>query len=78
MTLEIPPRYKIGDLVKGYYDVVEYYYWYDDTNDYMVSTHTGVVVEVDYEIEYFEDYVYTILCLDGVKRFFIENELVKL
>ena len=38
----------------------------------------GVVVEIDYEVEYFQDYVYTILCLDGVKRFFIESELIKL
>jgi len=36
------------------------------------------VVEIEYEIEYFQDYVYTILCLDGVKRFFIESELIKL
>lgn len=78
MALDIPARYKIGDLVKGYYDIIEYYYWHDDPDDYFVTSHTGVVVEIDYELEYFEDYVYTILCLDGVKRFFIESELIKL
>lgn len=78
MAPDIPARYKIGDLVKGYYDIIEYYYWQDDPHDYFVTSHTGVVVEVDYEIEYFQDYVYTILCLDGTKRFFIESELVKL
>tara|TARA_Y100001938_G_C7801371_1_gene287270 strand:+ start:279 stop:515 length:237 start_codon:yes stop_codon:yes gene_type:complete len=78
MGLDIPAKYKIGNLVKGYYDIVEYYYWQDDPDDYFNTSHTGVVVEVDYECEYFEDYVYTVLCLDGIKRYFIESELIKL
>jgi|TARA_R110002012_G_scaffold116858_5_gene264643 hypothetical protein len=75
---DIPPRYGIGNLVRGSYDYIEYYYWHEDREDYMLAQHTGVVVEIEYEIEYFQDYVYTILCLDGVKRFFIESELIKL
>ena len=78
MGYDIPPKFNIGDLVRGYYDIVEYYYWYDDESDYPLNIHSGVVVEIDYEMEYFEDYVYTILCLDGVKRFFIESELIML
>ncbi len=76
--MDIPPRYIIGNLVRGNYDYMDYYYWYEDPENYIHSTHTGVVVEVEYEMEYFQDYVYTVLCLDGVKRFFVESELIKL
>ncbi len=78
MYNNFPAKFKIGDLVRGFYDIIEFYYWHDDPDDYYVATHTGVVIEIEYEMEYFEDYVYTILCLDGVKRFFIESELLKL
>tara|TARA_Y100001938_G_C7860077_1_gene315117 strand:+ start:320 stop:556 length:237 start_codon:yes stop_codon:yes gene_type:complete len=78
MAPDIPPRYKIGNLVKGYYDIIEYYYWHDESDDYFIAAHTGVVIDVDYELEYFQDYVYTVLCLDGTKRYFIESELIKL
>jgi hypothetical protein len=53
MEPDIPARYNIGDLVKGYYDVMEYFYWYDEPDDYFISTHTGVVVEIDYEVRIF-------------------------
>ena len=76
--MDIPPRYIIGNLVRGNYDYMDYYYWYEDPENYINSTHTGVVVEVEYEMEYFQDYVYTVLCLDGVKRFFVESELIKI
>ena len=47
-------------------------------DDYFTTTHTGVIIDIDYEMEYFQDYVYTVLCLDGTKRYFIESELIKL
>ena len=49
-----------------------------ESDDYFIAAHTGVVIDVDYELEYFQDYVYTVLCLDGTKRYFIESELIKL
>ena len=78
MGFDIPPKYKIGNLVKGFYDIIEYYYWHDDPDDYFTTTHTGIVIDIDYEMEYCQDYVYTVLCLDGTKRYFIESELIKL
>ena len=78
MIQDIPPMFVIGNLVRGNYDYMQYYYWYEDSDSYLHVTHTGVVVEIEYEMEYFQDYVYTVLCLDGIKRFFVENELVRL
>ena len=39
----------------------------------------GIVVYVDTGyFEYMEEYVYEILCLDGVKRYFMESELKRM
>ena len=39
----------------------------------------GIVVYVDRGyFEYMEEYVYEILCLDGVKRYFMESELKRM
>lgn len=77
MDKDFPPKFEVGDLVQGHYEFIEQYYWYEPP-DYDGFTHTGVVVEISYEPEYFTDYIYTILCLDGTKRFFTETELTRM
>lgn len=76
MTTESDPLFKIGDLVTGYYDYTEHlYYSIFGAGPTRLTNHVGVVVAIDYEIYYFGDYIYTVLCVDGNKRFFLEEEL---
>jgi len=43
-----------------------------------VPQHVGVVVSISSETFYFGEYVYTVLCVDGNKRFFLREELARL
>ena len=40
--------------------------------------HLGVVIAITEEQYYFDGLVYTVLCVDGTRRFFLSDELVKL
>jgi len=73
MTLE--PKFKNGDLVQGYYTFIEEYYWY--TGEDKPHYHIGVVIDCEYDDYFFDQYLYTVLCLDQVKRMFVESEMVK-
>ena len=70
------PYFKVGDFVKCSYDRFPYLYdWYED-EDVEYDIYYGVVVFVDStHHEYLDDFIYEVLCLDGVKRYFIETEL---
>ena len=73
----IEPLYSIGEFVSCDYSSIMLYTYYD--NDLQDSYFYGIIVEVDYAYyEYMDEYVYEILCLDGVKRFFMECELRRL
>ena len=79
MDIKKEPDFKVGDLVTGCYD-------YDDLVYYSIfgsvghrsSPHVGVIVDVSTETFYFGEYIYTILCVDGNKRFFLQEELSRL
>jgi len=73
------PFFKIGDLVKGRYDYSDHLY-YTIFEELPVRTpqHIGVVVSIDTEMYYFGEYIYTVLCIDGNKRFFLEDEITPL
>ena len=76
MTQERPSVFKIGDLVTGRYDYTDHlYYSVFGEGPARMSQHVGVVISVDHEMYYFGDYIYTVLCVDGTKRFFLEDEL---
>jgi hypothetical protein len=52
-----------------------YTYVYDDIdeNDY---THYGLVIQADQEfLDFMDEYVYEVLCVDGIKRHFMESEI---
>jgi hypothetical protein len=72
------PRYKSGQLVRCVYDFMDFYrYVYDDLDesDY---THYGIIIKRDDGfVDYLDEYVYEVLCVDGLKRHFIESEIVE-
>ena len=72
------PRYKIGDLVRCWYTFYFYqYYKYDDLEDEPVY---GIVIDIDYaeyDEELFDDIIYVVFCMDGIYRFFVEEEVYK-
>jgi|TARA_R110000851_G_scaffold62529_3_gene143346 hypothetical protein len=52
-----------------------YTYVYDniDEKDY---THYGLVIQADQEfLDFMDEYVYEVLCVDGIKRHFMESEI---
>ena len=77
------PRYRVGDLVSCAYDLYQFYrssipYYDDDEYGYDV---VGIIVEVEYAMysEIFGyEILYVVLCLDGLHRYFSEDELSKL
>jgi hypothetical protein len=55
-----------------------YTYIYDDVDeaDY---THYGLVIRADQEfLDFMDEYVYEVLCVDGIKRHFMESEIVEI
>jgi len=72
------PAFKIGDLVVAAYDFMDYFYansFYPD--DYVPPPrHVGVVISVDAQPHYFGEFIYSILCVDGSTRYFLEEEMV--
>jgi len=72
--------FKVGDLIVGAYDFMEYLYYKalypEDVPD--PPTYVGVVTHVDYQPHYFGEYIYAVLCTDGSTRFFLEDEIAKL
>ena len=70
----ISPLFKVGDFVACDYSHILLFNYYDE--EISQTYYYGIVVEVDYAYyEYMDEYVYEILCLDGVKRYFMESEL---
>ncbi len=70
----IEPLYSVGEFVCCDYSSILLYTYYD--NDIHDPYFYGIIVEVDFAYyEYMDEYVYEVLCLDGVKRFFMESEL---
>ena len=70
------PKFKHGDLVEGHYVFLEEFYWWEDLEGSFF--HIGVVIATEYDSYFFDDYLYTVLCLDQVKRFFVESEMIKI
>ena len=72
--------FSIGDLVVGAYDFMEYLYYKELYPDDIEPppTHVGVVTNADYQPHYFGEWIYAVLCTDGMTRYFLEDEIAKL
>jgi len=72
--------FKVGDLVVGAYDFMEYLYFKslypDDVPE--PPTFVGVVTGVDYKPHYYGELVDDVLCTDGYVRYFLEDEIAQL
>ena len=79
MATTRPPVFKVGDLVRGSYDFADHMYYsvFDDVPPNF-HRHVGVIVSIDHEFYYFGEYIYCVLCVDGTKRFFLEEEIIPL
>ena len=70
------PRFQKGDLDRCVYDFMDFYrYVYDDLDesDY---THYGIIIRIDHEfVDFMDEYVYEVLCVDGLRRHFMESEI---
>ena len=74
----LQPLFNIGDFVAcDYENIMLFSYSYEEELEDIY--YYGIVVYVDTGyFEYMEEYVYEILCLDGVKRYFMESELKRM
>lgn len=73
------PFFKVGDLVRGFYDFADHIYYsvFEDLPAHF-RPHVGVIVSIEHESYYFGEYIYCVLCVDGTKRFFLEEEIAPL
>jgi hypothetical protein len=56
-------------------DFYTYIYGDVEESDY---THYGLVIRADQEfLDFMDEYVYEVLCVDGLKRHFMESEIVE-
>ena len=79
MSTSNEPFFKVGDLVTGQYNYSDHiYYSVFEESPLRLPQHVGVVVAIDHEMVYFGEYIYTVLCIDGTKRFFLSSELAPL
>ena len=81
MDYEQPePRYGVGDFVKCWYTLHQYYYYYLDEWEDNEPVY-GVITEVDYaqyDEKWFPDVIYVVFCTDGIYRFFVQEEVWKI
>ncbi len=72
------PKYKVGDFVKCAYDFYDFYSYVYDEEDYAHFRFYGIIVDVildDVTWWFTTETVYHIYCLDGIHRFFLEDEV---
>jgi hypothetical protein len=71
-----PPRFEKGSFVCCVYDFMDFYnYIYDDIDE-REFTHYGIVIGIDEEfLQFMDEYIYEVLCIDGMRRHFTESEI---
>ncbi len=74
-----PPFFKMGDFVSCSYERFPFLFeLYDEEEESTYIKHHGIVVYVDDEYhDYLDEHIYEVLCLDGIKRLFLQSELKK-
>ena len=77
---EPAPKFKIGDLVVGAYDFLEYLYLKSMFPDHIEEppAYVGVITSIDFQPYYFNEFIYEVLCTDGRTRFFLCEEIASL
>ena len=70
------PRFEKGSFVRCVYDFMDFYnYIYDDIDE-GDFTHYGIVIGIDEEfLQFMDEYIYEVLCVDGIRRHFTESEI---
>lgn len=76
------PKYAIGDFVRCWYDLHDYYYgWADLYEEPTPAAMHGIIVDIEFapwgDVDD-PEVIYVIYCIDGAHRFFIETEIYKL
>jgi hypothetical protein len=73
-VVEPIPYYSLGEFVVCSYDYLDFFsFIYDDEAD---TPHYGIIVHIDLGyLEYIGEPLYSVLCLDGEKRYFMESEI---
>ena len=71
-----PPHFQPGTFVRCVYDFMDFYTYVYDNIDEKDYTHYGLVIQADQEfLDFMDEYVYEVLCVDGIKRHFMESEI---
>tara|TARA_B100000530_G_C15695887_1_gene384044 strand:- start:150 stop:386 length:237 start_codon:yes stop_codon:yes gene_type:complete len=71
------PKYKIGDFVRCTYDLIDFYFYLYEDNDYSYFKYYGIIIDVAYEETWYDmEAVYKVYCMDGCFRFFLEDEIL--
>lgn len=71
------PKFGTGEFVVCFYDFLDYFsYIYDEDDNKTDARYYGIVISSDDQYQaYVDEYIYTVLCLDGEMRYFMESEI---
>jgi hypothetical protein len=71
----IPPKYSVGDFVRCYYDLIDFYSYFNE-EDYVYLPFYGIITEIASDQGWYDlETVYKVYCMDGQFRFFLEDEI---
>jgi hypothetical protein len=73
---EPTPYYSLGEFVVCLYDYLDFFSFIYDDDDDGYAPHYGIIVDIDLGyLDYLEEPLYSVLCMDGEKRYFMESEI---
>jgi len=75
--VDIPtPYYSLGEFVVCLYNYLDFFSFIYDDEEGGFDRHYGIIVDVDLEyLEWLGEPLYSVLCLDGENRYFMESEI---
>tara|TARA_R110000824_G_scaffold136474_2_gene300130 strand:+ start:3074 stop:3319 length:246 start_codon:yes stop_codon:yes gene_type:complete len=71
-------KYKVGDFVRCAYDLYDFYAILYDEEDHPYFPFYGTIIHITSHSQdwwFFPGPVYQVYCLDGIHRFFLEDEM---
>jgi len=72
-----PPKYKIGTFVRCNYDFAWFYAYVYGDDEYIHLPYYGIIVDLAWDDGWYDmEVVYKVYCMDGVYRFFLEDEIL--
>jgi len=70
------PKFGKGQLVRCVYEFVDFYTYLYESEEYPFLPFYGIIVDLVAEDHWYDmETVYKVYCLDGLDRFFLEDEL---